>query len=328
MTTESISPGRRRWVAALAALPATLCLPVEAAESTWPNRYVRIIVGFQAGGITDAMARLLAQELTQVLGQQFVVENKAGASGITGSDFVVKSPPDASVIGMCPSGLMVLYKSLGMKLPFDPAKDLVPVTQFYEQDLLLMVRADSDVHTFADLIAKAKANPDKVTYGSTGIGGPLHLGTEALNLAAGVRMVHVPYKGETPMLPDVSTGLLDVAIGSAQFATTHSARLRPVASYGTRRNARFPDVPTVQETYPGVTANSWQGLFLPAGTPRALQDKVSAAMMAAIRGPLRNRIVEAGLTPVGGTPEELSAYIASETERWGAIIRKVGVRLE
>ncbi len=314
----------------LAGAVALTPMPAAFAQTSYPTGPVRIIVGFQAGGITDSMARLLAQELTKTLGQPVLVENRAGASGIIGSDYVAKSSPDGSLITMAPSGLMVLYRNLGMKLPLDPAKDLMPITQFYDQDLLLIVRAESDIRTIQDLVAAAKAAPGKVSYGSTGIGGPLHLGAEAFAMEAGVRLNHIAYKGETPMLPDLIGGQLDVAIGSPLFAANHvrSGRVRVVASLGPKRNPMFPDVPTIQEVYPGVVANSWQGLFLPAGTPAAVRDKLNAAMVAAIHGPLRSRIVEAGLNPAGGTPQELATYIDREMERWATIIQKVGVKLE
>ncbi len=320
---------RSRVMACLLAVTVML-LPAASAHASYPAGPVRIIVGFQAGGIADVMARLLARSLTETLGQPVLVENRVGASGIIGADYVAKSPPDGSVIGMVPSGLMILYRNLGMKLPLDPSKDLMPITQFYDMDLVLMVQAESDVRTIEGLVAKAKAMPGKVSYGSTGIGGPLHLGAEAFAMAAGVQLNHIAYKGETPMLPDLLGGQLEVAIGSPSLAASQSSngRVRAIASLGVKRNPMFPDVPTISEVYPGVTANSWQSLVLPAGTPTAIRDKLNEAIVTAIHGPMKGRMLESGLNPIGGSPQALADYIQKETARWGVVIQNVGVKLE
>jgi len=309
-----------------------LAMPVGAfAQTDYPNRPVRIVLPFPAGGITDTMTRILAQELDKSLEQRFFVDNRAGASGIIGSDVVAKAAPDGYTICMCTSGLFTLFPSLGMKLPMDPLKDLMPVAHVYTLDLFFVVKADSPVRSLADLVARAKAAPDKVTYATSGIGGPLHLGAEALSQAAGIKMAHVPYKGEGLMLPDIVGGQLEVAIVSGQFADTHSraGSVRVIASLGSGRNPLFPNVPTIQETYPGVVSTSWTGIFVPAGTPAPIRQKLHDATMQAVRGPMRDRLAALGIVPgASRSPAEFAAFIGSEADRWDKLIKAAGIKLE
>jgi len=312
------------WVATLA-LAASSALAQE-----YPNKPVRVVVPYVAGGNADIWARTLAQKLTEALKQGFVVENKPGANGGIGTDFVAKSAPDGYTLLAVASGPMVVNPVLYPQVPYDPLRDLAPVAQCALYQYVLVTRADAPYRTIGELVAAARANPGALAYGSTGIGGGNHLAAELFGLASGTRFNHIPYKGSAPALADLLGGQLAFMFDTVITSVPHvrSGKLRAFAVSSAKRASSLPEVPTLQEAgFAGFDMSQWQGVLAPAGTPRAVVQRLNAEIVKAMHAPeVHERIaVQGGNDIVTGTPEEFAALIRADLERYGRLIREAKI---
>src|SRR5437870_327299 len=301
-------------------------LASHAAAQEYPNKPVRVVVPYVAGGNADIWARTLAQKLTEALKQAFVVENKPGANGGIGSEFVAKSAPDGYTLLAVASGPIVVNPVLYAKVPYDPVRDFAPVAQCAVYQYVLVTRMDAPYKTIGDLVAAAKARPGGLAYGSTGIGGGNHLAAELFGLASGARFNHIPYKGSAPALADLLGGQLAFMFDTVITSVPHvrSGKLRAFAVSSAKRASSLPEVPTMQEAgFAGFDMSQWQGVLAPAGTPRAAVQRLNAQIVKAMRAPdVHERIaVQGGNDIVTGTPEELAALIRADLERYGRLIR-------
>jgi tripartite-type tricarboxylate transporter receptor subunit TctC len=312
---------------------ALAMLPVGAAwaQQPFPSRPIKLVVGFAAGGSTDIVARIVAKEMAAQLGQSVIVENKPGASAVIATDTVAKAAPDGYTLCFCTLGAMVILPMI-QKVPYDAMKDLVPVTHVADQPFVVVVRSSLGVNTLKDFVAKARANPGKVTFGSPGVATPSHLTGELLAQATGTHLTHVPYKGDAPAIQDMLGGQIDSmmlsAIGVEPLLKAGSVKALAVSS--ATRLKSLPDVPTIAESgYPGFQTNNMQAIFAPAGTPPDVIRKLNAAAVAALKTPEAvERIAGQGLIIVADTPEALAKTMKDETARWGAIVKKLNLRNE
>ena len=297
-----------------------------ATAQEYPAKPVRVVVPYVAGGNADIWARTLAQKLSENLKQAFVVENKPGANGGIGTDFVAKSAADGYTLLAVASGPIVVNPVLYATVPYDPVRDFAPVAQCALYQYVLVTRMDAPYKTIADLVAAARADPGGLAYGSTGIGGGNHLAAELLGLATGTRFNHIPYKGSAPALADLLGGQLtfmfDTVITSVP--QIRGGKLRAFAVSAGRRASSLPEVPTMQEAgFAGFDLSQWQGVLAPAGTPRAVVQRLNSEIARAMHAPeVHERIaVQGGNEIVTGTPEEFAALIRAELERYGRLIR-------
>jgi len=301
-----------------------------AAAQDYPAKPVRVIVPYVAGGNADIWARTLAQKLTEAMRQSFVVENKPGANGGIGTDYVAKSAPDGYTLLAVASGPIVVNPVLYSQMPYDPQRDLAPVAQCAVYQYVLVTRADAPYKRIQDLVADARAHPGALAYGSTGVGGGNHLAAELFALATGARFNHIPYKGSAPALADLLGGQLtfmfDTVITSVPHI--HAGKLRAFAVSSAKRASPLPEVPTMQEAgYAGFDMSQWQGVLAPAGTPRALIGVLNAQIAKAMHAPdVYERIaVQGGNDIVTGTPEEFGALIRADLERYARLIREAKI---
>jgi tripartite-type tricarboxylate transporter receptor subunit TctC len=303
-----------------------------AAAQDWPSRPVRIIVPFAPGGATDIPARLIAPKLTDALGQSVVIENRTGAGGIIGIEAAARSQPDGYTMLMATNGELVMNPSIYPKLPYDPFKDFIPVSIMLESPMLLVVSGSSSYNTLGELLAAAKARPGVLTYSTAGTGSTSHVLTEMLALQAGVKLLHVPYKGGAPASAAAASGEVSMALlnlGSAlNFVKGGKAKALAITSAG--RHPQFPDWPTAQEAgIPGFAETIWVGMAAPAGVRRDIVDRMSAEVAKALRAPdVRERLVSLGNEPLGTTPEEATARIKREFPRYSTAIKQANIRPE
>ncbi len=308
-----------RWASALA---LALAIGAAGAQSDYPVRPVRIIVPSPPSGGTDIVARVLAQHFSNAFGQQFFVENKPGAGNVIGIDAAARAAPDGYTLLVSASTIAlnsVLYK----KVPYDPVRDFAPITLAATAPNILVVNPKLPLKTLADLIAAAKAQPGKLSYGTPGIGTSPHLCMELFKSMAGVDLQHVPYKGTAAAVMDIIGGQIDVAFATALTAKPliDAGRLRALAVSGPRRVEALPGVPPVAEAgVPGYEAMQWYGLLAPAGTPSAIIERVHAEAMVALRSPeMKARLAADGAEPAGTTPAEFGAYIKRELQKWSRV---------
>jgi tripartite-type tricarboxylate transporter receptor subunit TctC len=319
---------RRRFVALACAAASTLALPALALD--YPTRPVRFVVGFPAGGQQDIMARLVAQWLSERLGQQFLVENRSGAGGNIGAESVINAPPDGYTMLLVGSP-NAINATLYEKLNFVFLRDIVPIASFARTPLVVEVHPSVPAKTLAEFIAYAKANPGKVNYASAGNGTPQHVSAELFKMMAGVDMVHVPYRGSAPALIDMLAGQVQLMIDPlpASIEFVRSGRLRPLAVTTATRFPALPDIPTATETVPGYLADSWYGAGVPRGTPTDIVDTLNREINAGLADPkLRARITELGATVLAGSPADFAKMVAGETEKWGKVVKASGARAE
>ena len=311
-------------------LAGTAAIPPLAAraQAPWaPERPVRLLVGFAAGGSTDVTARLVAAALSDRLGQPVVVENRPGAGGNIAAEAAARSAPDGHTLFMGVSGILAANPALYRNLPFDPLRDFAPVSQIAFIPNLVVVHPDLPVSDLAGFIAHAKANPGRVHYGSAGNGTSLHLAGALLAARAGLALVHVPYRGGAPATTDLLSGKIQMLASPLVEAVAHvqAGRLRPLAVTTARRSPLLPDVPTVAETIPGFEVALWNGLLAPAGTPAPAVARLAAETAAALRGEeLRRKLAEQGSEPAPSTPEDFARFIRAEIPRWTEIVRLSG----
>jgi tripartite-type tricarboxylate transporter receptor subunit TctC len=314
-------------IAALA-LAAGLGLATAAAEE-WPSRPVTFIVPFAAGSTPDAIARLIANQLQEThKGATVVVENKPGASGNLGTDAVAKAKPDGSVIGISIGGPLAINTLLFSNLPYDPARDLVPITQLTSQPSILAVNAGLKVESVADLVALLRREPEKYNFGSIGKGSLSHLAMEAVAVSAGAKLVHVPYPGSGQAVTALLRGDVQIACLPAVsiISQLQSGQIRALAVSTAKRSPFLPDLPTLKESGIEVEADAWNGLIAPAGTPAAVIDQIHAKVVAALKVPaVRDKLTAQMIEPVGSSQAEFRALIAREMDRWGAVIKAAGI---
>ena len=306
-------------------------LPVLAAAQDFPSRPVRIVVPYPPGGAGDMHSRLVAQKLSATLGQQVIVENRAGASGNIGSDHVAKSPPDGHTILFATTNLAINHAANAAKVPFNVLTDLLPVSMSLTSQNLIAVRPTLPVRNIAELVAYAKANPGKLSFGSSGVGSPW-LGMELLKTMAGISMVHVPYKGDAPAITDLMGGQIDLYATNVSALDAHhrSGKLRGIAVTSRKRASSLPDIATVDESgVPGYELESWFGFMVPAGTPRPIVDRLNAALVQIIGMPdVQKAMLDVGLTPATSTPEAYAARIRADVDKFTRIITASGIKID
>ena len=318
---------RRR---SLLAAPVLAALPAQA--QSWPTRPIRFVVPFAAGaGILDIMARILAQHLTEALGQQVVVDNKPGAGGNVGAEIVAKAAPDGYTM-LIANQAMLVSPFLFAQMGYDPLKDLQPVTMINSAPLMVVAHPALPVKSFAELVAYSKANPGKLNYGSGGIGSTPFLAVESLKSVTGLDATHVPYKGGAPALADLVAGQLAFMVENVPgtLPLVKDGKLRALAVTSAKRVALVPDLPTLQEAgVAGYEMIGWNGLFVPAGTPRDIVAKLHDAAAKVLRRPdVIEQLAKLGAEAVGNPQPEFAAFVQAETDRWGRIIRDKGIRPE
>jgi tripartite-type tricarboxylate transporter receptor subunit TctC len=298
-----------------------------AAAQDYPNKSIRLIVPFAAGGAVGAVARVLSTPLQMSLGQSIVIDNRGGAGGIIGMDAVAKSPADGYTLLLVHSGITYM-PGLYRTLPFDPEKDFEPVITAVNGLYVLAVSNHAPFKTFAEMIAYAKANPGKLSYGSAGIGSTLHLGTEFLKRAAGINSIHVPYKGAAQATTDLVGGQIQIMIGPAVaiLPLAQAGKVRALAVTSLKRSPLAPDLPTVAESVPGFEVTGWYGLAAPAGTLKPIVAKLNAETNRALKSPeLIEQFRIQGYEPVGGTPDDMKTQIRTDVAQWTKIIRDAAI---
>jgi tripartite-type tricarboxylate transporter receptor subunit TctC len=312
--------------AALCAAPAAHA--AQASKGGYPDRPIRLIIAQSAGGNADIIARALAEGLSERLGQNVVADNRGGASGIIATETTVRAAPDGYTILLVPSSFGV-NPAVNRKLPYDQLRDLAPITHVATAPNVLVVGPALQIKTVADLIKAAKANPGKLTYGSSGNLGSPHLAGELFELMTGTDMVHVPYKGAATAMIDLIGGRISMSFASLPSAISHirSGRLHPIAVTSEKRFPLTPDLPTVSESgLPGFETTAWQGLVAPAKTPPAIIKRLNAEAVYVLTQPaMRDRMTQNGAVAVASTPEELWAFARAQIEKWGKVIKAAGI---
>jgi tripartite-type tricarboxylate transporter receptor subunit TctC len=312
----------KRYFLVILVIAAGLISAGPAVAQTYPNRPIRILVPFAAGGAVDVLARLIGGKLSEGLGQSVIIENRAGAGGNLASDVLAKSAPDGYTILQTVNGIAIspsLYKTL----PFDVNKDFIAVTQLVRSQLILAANPKLAANNVAELIALAKSKPGALNYGSTGIGNPLHLTMEMLKSAAGLDIQAVPYRGDAPANLALIAG--EIQLGVMPMSTTlplvRDGRIKALAIGGAQRSPAMPDTPTIAETIPGFESTSWQGYFVPAGTPREILLRLQAEAVKVLKLPdVIERLRTGGNEAVGSTPEEFEARFKADIAKFAKII--------
>ena len=296
----------------------------------WPTKPVRLVVGFAPGGSTDVTARIVAERLSAAWGQQMIVDNRSGAGGNIGADIVAKSNPDGYTVLMATTGVMAFNHYLYAKLPYSAEKDLAPVTMVGSLPLILTVPASLPAKSVRDLVALAKSQPGKYSFGSSGVGGATHVTAELFKALAGIDIVHVPYKGSGQMMADLVSGQVQIAFDqiSSSIAFVKSGKLRALGISTAKRSELLPDLPTIAEAgVPGYEATSWNGFAVRAGTPRRIIDRLQQDTRKVIFAPaVKERLFELGIEPVGSTPEQFAAHVKAERGKWIPLFRKIGIQ--
>ena len=301
-----------------------------AGAQTYPNKPIRLIVADAAGGAPDQLARLLAQKLSTSLGQQVVVDNRAGAGGALGAEAAAKSPPDGYTLLMTTTAIYAILPNLRKNLPYDPVKDFAPVSRVATASNVLVVSNTLPAKNVAELVKLAKEKPGALNYGSAGIGTPAHLAGEMLNLLADIKVAHVPYKGAAPALLDVIAGNVQYIITSPIAAGAHmdQGRVRALATTGAERNPSLPQLPTIADTVPGYEISQSWGIVAPAGTPPEIVRQLSAEITKAMNQPdVKEPVLKMGANPAGDSPASFEAFMAKERQRLGDVITKSGIVL-
>jgi len=325
---------RRRLLISAGLFPATSALR---AQSGWPNKPVRIVVPFAAGGTTDILARALAPELGKAFGQTFIVDNKPGAGGNIGADAIAKSAPDGYNLLMGTVGTHAINAALYPKMPFDPVKDFVPIVLVAGVPNVLVIntaKAEANkINSVADLIRYAKANPGKLNMASSGNGTSIHLSGELFKTMTGTYMVHFPYRGSGPALLDLIGGTMDVMFDNLPSALPQikAGKLKALAVTSATRSAAVPDLPTIAEAGPvkGFDASSWFGLLAPAGTPAEIVNRIQQETAKALQSPvLKERLLSQGAIPGGQSPAEFAKFIAAETAKWAQVVKASGAKVD
>ena len=319
------------WRSRFFAFFFTIFSCLTASSQDWPSKPVKFVSPYPPGGSVDPLARLFGAKLTESLRQQFIVENRTGASGIIGTDYVAKSAPDGYTFVFIFDTHSV-HQALNPRLSFDPEKDFAPVMIVGRAPMAITTGASKPYKTFADVVAAAKAKPDTITIGNVGNGSLGHLATILVNQAAGIKLVPVPYKGGGPMSTDLMGGQVELAMAStaAQAQHVRGGKMRALALTGEKRSHTMPDVPTLAESGFPVSAYAWWGILAPARTPRPIVDRLHAEIVKAIKLPDVNKTLTEtlGMEVMASSPEETQAWIHGQMERWGKVVRDNGIKAE
>ncbi len=322
---------RHPWRLCLELMLALALIPVSAWAQNYPVKSIRIIVPFAPGGGTDILTRVISPKLGETLGQQIVVDNRAGAGSTIGSELAVKAAPDGYTLLMVDTSFTT-NPSLYSKLPYDSARDFAPVSLLASAPVILIVHPSVPVKTVKEFVALAKARPGQLNFASGGPGSSTHLGGELLKSAAKIDLHHIPYKGTGPAVADVLGGQVVMMFAGISSVKQHVAvgKLRAIAVTGDKRSPAMPEVPTfIESGLTGVDSGTYWGCLAPTGTPRDSVNRMSAALASVIRMPeVSQRLIDLGFDPLGGTPEQFAAIIKSETEKWARVIKAAGVRLD
>ena len=302
-----------------------------AGAQAWPSKTIRWIVAFPPGGATDIVARMAAPKLTESLGQQVVVDNRAGAAGVVGTDIAAKAPPDGHTWFIGTMGNLTANPTLYKKLPFDVSRDFAPITQVVDVWFILVSHPSLPVKSVKELIAMAKARPGELNYYSSGNGGGNHLAVELFNSMAGTRITHVPYKGSGPGMTDLLAGHVQLTIDSVVQCLPYikGGKLRAIAITGAKRSPLLPEVPVVGETVRGYDVTNWFGLVVPAATPPEIRARIHAEVVKVLIAPeFKERLLSMGAEPVGNPPEAFGAFMKAETAKWAKVIRDANIHVE
>ncbi|RZL87211.1 MAG: tripartite tricarboxylate transporter substrate binding protein [Variovorax sp.] len=311
-----------------AAALATAAAPLFA-QGPWPQKPIRIVVPFAAGVSPDVVTRIISEPLGRALGQPVVIDNRAGAAGIIGAEVAAKSPADGYTLFMTVNSIMGINPNVYVKLPYDTFRDFAPVTQVALVPYVLITGPNQPDQSLRDLLARAKAKPGSVDYGSLGVGSGPHVVMEMMNNMAGIQMVHVPYKGSP--LADVMAGQMPLAFEPATTAVPliKSGKLRALAVTSKKRSPSLPDVPAVAELLPGYDGDGWQGFYVPAGTPKDIVARYNTEIVKVLRQPeVQRKLVELGLQPVGNSVEEFAKVSRDEFDKWGKIAKANHIRID
>ncbi|HEY2135166.1 MAG TPA: tripartite tricarboxylate transporter substrate binding protein [Xanthobacteraceae bacterium] len=321
--------GRSSYIAAAI---VSVLVAGSAAAQDYPSRPIRMVVAFGAGGTTDLVARQIADKAKALLGQNIVVENKPGANGAIGADLVAKSEPDGYTLFFSTAGALAINPSMRSDLPYDPIKDFSPIVPVARNTVVFAVNATLGVTTARDMIARAKEKPGTITVAITGVGAISHLAIEMLQVAAGIKLQYVPYRGAGPAIADFIGGHLNAMSAEVPVLMPQikAGKARILAVSAQSRSDVLPDVPTFAELgYPDVVADNWSGVLAPPNTPPAIIAKLNSAFNAVVRDPeVRQRLADNGVSTIGGTPEDLAELIRNETARWRKVVAETGVKAE
>lgn len=329
MTRQTLHSNRRQILLAGGLLAAGVGTSFDAAAQDFPKGPVKIIIPFAPGGPTDTVGRLIAMKLQEAWGQAVIIDYKPGAGTAIGADFVAKSPPDGLTFGMVNSSFAV-NPSLRKSLPYDTVKDLTGITQIANLQLAIVARPDAPFNTLPELIAYAKKNPGKLTYGTPGAGSTTHLGAELLKREAGFDMLHAPFKGSAPAHTELMGGRIDLVVDPflSILPYVKAGRMKMIATFGEKRIDGF-NYPTVAETLPGFSVNALLGFVAPHATPRAVIQKIQADTEKILRNPeMRKRIEEQGMEVIASKPEQFDAFVQSEMKRWARVVSEANIQAE
>jgi tripartite-type tricarboxylate transporter receptor subunit TctC len=297
---------------------------------SYPSKSIRLISPFAPGGGADITCRAIAQKLSAAFGQQVIVDNRGGAGGLVGVELAAKSPPDGYTIVLGTIGNIAVAPSMYSKMPYDPQKDLAPIGQTANTLNVLVVHPSLPAKTVKEFIAVAKKNPGQLLFGSSGAGAADHLAGELFNIMAGVKMVHIPYKGGAPAMLDLVAGQVQLVFSTVATAlgSIQANRIRPIAMAGNQRYEKLPEIPTISEAgLKGFEANNWYGFFAPAGTPREVIARLHTETAKALAMPdVKTRLIDAGIIATPSTPEAFAGYIRSETQKWAKVVKAANIK--
>jgi tripartite-type tricarboxylate transporter receptor subunit TctC len=306
------------------------CVATAAVAQPYPNQPIRIVAPFPAGGLVDVLARAVGDEMSKSMGQPVVVENKPGAGGNIGAELVASAAPDGYTLLMTSPGIQSINQFLYKSMPFDPEKAFTPISLVADMPMLVLVNPKTNIKSLKDLVAAAKANPNKMNFGSAGVGTTGHLGQALLVHVGDMKVTHVPYKGAAPAVNDLLAGHIDGVVDNPPIVMAHikSGKLTPLAVAAKERLSVLPDVPTsVEAGLPGWQASSWFGLMAPAGTPPAVVQRLNEEVRKALKQPSMQRfITQSGIKLVGDSPEEFGKLIVDERKKWGEIIKAANIQ--
>lgn len=297
---------------------------------SYPSKPIRFITGYPAGSASDSVARTLGQQLSELYGQQLIIDNRPGAAGNIAAEITAKAAPDGYTILLVATNHAIV-SSLYSKLPFDPIADFSPVTLVSTAPTILVVHPSLPVRSVAEFIELVKSKPGKLSYGSSGNGASPHLNMELLKTTTGIEITHIPYKGIPPALTDLLGGQIQAMFSTMAPAVplVRAGKLRAIAVSGPKRAPATPDVPTVAETIPGFESLSWQGVLAPGGTPRQIIKNLNSKIVKVIHMPeVTKRLVNSGFEPVGSSPEEFATFIKSESVKWATVVKAAGAKLD
>ncbi len=310
--------------AALALIPAA-----RLAAQDYPTKPIKLVIPFTPGGVTDNIGRVFGERMGRELGQQFVIDNRAGANGRIGTDAVAKAAPDGYTLLLGGIGALTIHPNM-MKVPYDPAADFIPISLIATNDVVIVINPKLPPRTPAELFAFCKANSGKIQYGSSGIGAPTHLAAELFKSRVGFDMIHVPYKGDSAAIMDVVAGTVDMSFStvSATISLIRAGKLRAIAMTGLGRSQSLPDVPTLDESgLNGFNTDTWVGLFAPAHTPQPIITRLYDSTKVTLADPeVRAKLIAGGNNIVGNDTEQFRAFLAAESKKWSAVIRAGNIK--